>query len=501
MKNQLEKKLTLRSLSFVFLNMFLLNNLNAQDNTQNWVKQIVYKKSTATAIATPTVTDASVSVTYLDGFGRPMQQIVNQGSNNGKDIVKYIEYDGFGRQSKQYLPYVGTSTTMAFDYSPMTRDTNLNATYNLFTGNLYSETQFENSPLNRVLKQAAPGTVWAMGSGKEVKYDYQANTLLGDKVRQFSVGSTGLLVETINYANNTLYKTVVYDENTNHLNSNGGIEEYKNLQGQVILKRTWATDNGRASPTAHDTYNVYDSLYNLTFVISPKAADVAVITPAIVNDLCYQYKYDYRNRLIEKKEPGKQWEFIVYDELNRIVTSGPAVTPFGGVDTETGWLRTYYDNLNRVCYTGWTPQALINSVIRNTLQATFNGVAVANVAKSTTNNAIDGKTVNYTNLTTTTTVFKLLTVNYYDNYSFPDAPTVFFTTIPNQTVFYNNSTQPPRGLPTGSWTRALTTTAASISGETAYIYTIIVPDQSRPKLQIIMAVLHAPKPSWILWVK
>jgi hypothetical protein len=48
---------------------------------------------------------------------------------------------------------------------------------------------------------------------------------------------------------------------------------------------------------------------NLTYVIPPKA-DMS-LTQAILDDLCYQYQYDNRNRLVAKKLPGKQWEFIV----------------------------------------------------------------------------------------------------------------------------------------------------------------------------------------------
>ena len=442
-------------------------SLHAQDNTQNWVKQIAYKTQTTTPISTPTAAQANVSVTYLDGLGRPIQQVASKMANNGNDIVQPIVYDSFGRQSKSFMPYVATTSTMQYtDFSTADVNALVAASYPQFTSqNFFSETQFDNSPLNRVMKQAAPGSNWAMSSGKEVKYDYQANTLLGDKVRQFSVtGLLGTITETTNYEDNKLYKTILYDENTSPQTAKSGIEEFKNLKGQVVLKRTYAIDNGNTTATAHDTYNVYDEIDNLRCVISPKATDATTLTPQVIDNLCYQYKYDYRNRLIEKKEPGKQWQFIVYDEINRIVATGPATNPFGGLDTDTGWLRTFYDNYNRVCYTAWTPQASITTTSRATLQASFTGAAINNVSKTTTG-TIDGKAVFYSY--TTIAGLKLLTVNYYDNYNFPDAPTVFSTTIPNQTIYYNNSSQMPRGLPTGSWTRALTST--SLSGETAYI--------------------------------
>ena len=35
----------------------------------------------------------------------------------------------------------------------------------------------DNSPLNRVLKQAAPGQDWRLNGGHEIKFDYQTNIL------------------------------------------------------------------------------------------------------------------------------------------------------------------------------------------------------------------------------------------------------------------------------------------------------------------------------------
>ena len=72
------------------------------------------------------------------------------------------------------------------------------------------------------------------------------------------------------YAPNELYKTITKDENwkpgTNYNNdgSNNTTEEFKNKQGQVILKRSFNNKKW------HDTYYVYDDYGNLTFVLPPK---------------------------------------------------------------------------------------------------------------------------------------------------------------------------------------------------------------------------------------
>jgi len=68
------------------------------------------------------------------------------------------------------------------------------------------------------------------------------------------------------------------------------------------LKRTYGVSvvAGIETETAHDTYYVYDQFGNLTYVIPPLVNTALPITQTILDNLCYQYKYDYRNRLVEK---------------------------------------------------------------------------------------------------------------------------------------------------------------------------------------------------------
>jgi hypothetical protein len=44
---------------------------------------------------------------------------------------------------------------------------------------------------------------------------------------------------------------------------------------------------------------------------------ITTIDQATLQGLCYIYEYAHRNRLIEKKIPGKDWEHMVYDMLDR----------------------------------------------------------------------------------------------------------------------------------------------------------------------------------------
>jgi RHS repeat-associated protein len=317
------------------------------------------------------------------------------------------------------------------------------------------------------------------------------------------------------YAPNELYKTITYDENTTAVPSetNGSTVEFKNKEGQVVLKRTYGTVGTGTVNEKHDTYYVYDIYGNLTYVIPPKAADLigtaaseadltstavialdntlhlratnsitlkdgfhaqsgsvfsAVIdngSQSVLDNLCYQYKYDYRNRLVEKKLPGKQWEFIVYDKLDRPVATGPANSPFSDI-TSDGWLITKYDAFSRPVYTGWMNGTAATTAGRTALQSAQNDPALSVINESKqTSGSLDGIAVYYSNVVAPTS-FKLLSVNYYDNYTFPGGITLP-ASIEGQTTL---TTDQVKGLTTASWTRILTTSGVAVGETTATFY-------------------------------
>lgn len=417
----------------VLLPMFVMG----QTTTENYTKVTTYKGATAT--------NPVVQVTYFDGLGRPIQQIANAQSNSGKNIITHMEYDTFGRQTKEYLPYKSDSTILDFVPNPLSGllsyysspDPSVNGNPNQeATTNPYSEKEMEASPLNRVFKQAAPGDSWAMGLGHEIKMDYQANDSL--EVKYFKATATwssgnlsyGIAITDNGYYNkNELYKTVTKDENWTSGNDNT-TQEFKNKEGQVVLKRTY---NGEA----YDTFYVYDQYGNLTYVLPPLAE--ANITQDVLDGLCYQYKYDGRNRLVAKKLPGKQWEFIVYDKQDKPVATGPAFSPWG--DGTVGMMITEYDAFGRVTKTGWKALSVSESA-RSGWQGNVNGGS--NPFVLGTND--------------------ILTKNYYDNYSYTNAPT-----LPSD-IEGNNVATSVRGQATGSWVRILTTSTGTEAEESYTLY-------------------------------
>ncbi|MFD0963831.1 DUF6443 domain-containing protein [Pseudofulvibacter geojedonensis] len=162
-----------------------------------------------------------------------------------------------------------------------------------------------------------------------------------------------------------------------------------------------------------------------------------------LDGLCYQYKYDERNRLIEKKIPQKGWEYIVYDNLDR-----PTLTQDQNLKAQNKWLFTKYDAFGRVVYTGYYNSSESRATLQNTLNTRPNN----HEEKTVTNSPINNSPCFYTNNIFPNTNIDLLTINYYDNYTF-DTVLPLATTI----IFDENITTQTKGLATGSKVRVLGT--------------------------------------------
>jgi RHS repeat-associated protein len=433
----------------------------AQTQDQNYVKTTIYRGE---ELANP-----KSSIVYYDGIGRPIQKIDGKQSSNGKDILTYIEYDSIGRQKREYLPIIADQVDL--QYVPGNLQSVIAAQYQTYYGDdkAYSEKLFENSPFNTVLKMASPGNDWKMGSNHEIRINQQLNS--DNDVVLYNVTTswnpTSLCYEPLlstsmaNYGTGKLYKTITKNENWT-TGKNNTTEEFKDNRGKIILRRMYSdyTVGGvvTSSEVAHDTYYVYDDYGNLTYVIPPIVNKSTIVTQSILDDLCYQYKYDSRNRLVEKRVPGKDWEYIVYNSQNKPVATGPVFTPFGGL--EKGWLVTKYDALGRVAYTCWY-QYDVNAEKRVSLQSNL----TTNWSESFSLHpvVVDGKGINYTNNINPSDGITLLTVNYYDKYTFDDAIT------PGEVEGEPTLTN-PKGLATGTWVRVLEEPSQTIGNLSCILY-------------------------------
>ncbi|GEP49846.1 hypothetical protein FNO01nite_05180 [Flavobacterium noncentrifugens] len=427
---------------------------------QNYIITKIYKKGTINPIEAALTDHVGTETIYFDGLGRPLQKRLYQQSNSGGDIVIPTEYDDFGRQIKEYLPFADHSPTLNYKDSALSEQATFystgdpTATGNSHfetTGNPYSQKFLEVSPLNRILKQAAPGDDWAMDSGHEIKFDYQTNG--SDEVLNYQVVTSGSdyaisLTCQGHHKPNKLYKTITKNENWKLLDEhNNTTEEFKDFEGRLVLKRAYNEGD------QYDTYYVYDIYGNLTFVLPPVYPHSETINDTAVDKLGYQYRYDSRNRLTEKKLPGKGREFLVYDKLDRLTATGPVKSPFKDKNQDDGWLITKYDVFNRVVYTGWITGDAFDTPARQHLQGIYDNQTDVSEVKLAQPQTIDNVSVQYSNHIAPETTqqsgeFKLLTVSYYDDYGFPNAPSSFPADIMGQHV-----QQDVKGMLTGTWVR------------------------------------------------
>lgn len=392
----------------------------------------------------------------VDGNEVPLADMFDNGGSS--DLISHVSYDSFGRQDKEWLPYPETSGSLGSyrgDVSATTQQYYQGKFAQDFTGlatnqvNAYSEKDFEASPLSRILEQAAPGKDWQLGGGHGIKFDYETNTT--SEVRLYNVTHTvsnntytPSLVANGHYAAGELTKNVIKDENhdgtANKLHTT---EEFTDKLGRVVLKRTYAmVDN---VVTQHDTYYVYDDYGNLTYVLPPLVDTSDGVSAPELSELCYQYKYDHRNRLVEKKIPGKGWEYIVYNTLDQPVLTQDAVQR-----PNKQWLFTKYDAFGRVAYTGLHTQA--NVISRETMQGYADNTTTYDQyeSKQGSSTTLAGTTIYYSNNTIPQTITEIHTINYYDDYVF-DRPGLSLPV----TVLGQNTTLEVKGLATGTKVRVL----------------------------------------------
>ncbi|TFF36206.1 DUF6443 domain-containing protein [Mucilaginibacter psychrotolerans] len=418
-------------------------------------------------------TKVQTTIQYADGLGRTSQTVQRMGSFAGNDVVQVAVYDQYGRETRKYLPYVPSSTTTgAYQASAVTGVGTFYTTPPAgVTANAYpySETTLEASNLGRPLEGGAPGAAWQLstsgvsGSGHTVKCEYTLNnnlTWAADSVNSRRVSQFQVIINPDNSRSLVRYSNATYDDNTltvtvskdeNWVSGRAGkVEEYKDIDGHVVLKRQYNYKNGALERLS--TYYVYDDKGNLCYVLPPEtnADDNITITAQIISDLGYEYWYDNLGRLFRKKLPGKGWDFILYNTLDQVVMTQDANQR--NKPTQE-WTFIKYDKLGRVALTGlllygstaepslYTPNTanylLLQGIYDNPSSPKWE--TRDNSTSTGYNNLSDPQGASYT----------FLTINFYDDYSWA-APTNY--SAPTGTNLA------ARGMPTYQFTNVLGTT-------------------------------------------
>jgi RHS repeat-associated protein len=271
------------------------------NNPYNFVRTT----STFKGVSTPQITEA-----YSDGLGRTVGAMKQNYTPNGLHLKTSVSYDVLGRQEKAFLPF--ESGGLGYQQ--------------VLGGIPFVKTEYEASPLNRPLKQINV-------DNSTVLTAYSANG--ADEVWLFT-GSNGSVSSNTRYAANTLFKTTMTDENGKQT------VVFKDKLGRVILTRKFL--NGQNV----DTYNVYNHLGQLIAVLPPGSVDANGVVN-VSGALTFQYKYDVKGRLIEKKIPGSEVQKFYYDARDLVVLMQDGNMRASNPQKH---LATQYDVLGRVLKTG-----------------------------------------------------------------------------------------------------------------------------------------------------
>lgn len=444
--------------------IFTCNPLGASLSAgMNYISTLVPRQpfTDASALASKNVCEVMQSIQYLDGLGRPLQTVQVKGNPDAtRDLIQPFEYDVFGREVKKDLPYttvVGNPGSYRAD--ALTAGAGQAAFYNTIGQNYksmstpFAITGIEPSPLNRPVEQGAPGTDWQLGT-HTVKTDYLFNNVISysdtahtraaalyraginsDQSRTLSRAGSNTAV----YDAGQLYVTVNKDENWSSGRA-GTVEEYKDKEGHVVLKRTFNYNNGTLETLS--TYYVYDDKEMLAFVLPPAANpdNNAAISQTTLDNLCYQYQYDGLGRLSAKKLPGKGWEYMVYNLLDQVVFTRDA-----NQAALTQWAFVKYDGAGRVIMTGLEDN---NASIPKELQDYMTYQLEQQTFTQWETRSASGGVQGYTNTAFPNgTNVRPLTVNYYDDYTMSGMPYDYHTGYSAMT----------RSLPTAVKTAVLNT--------------------------------------------
>lgn len=348
----------LKDLNYHYANQAALSGLGVTPtNAMNYViSRTARIEQTGTALDSD-IEKTTTQLEYMDGLGRNVQSLIWKGSPDKlKDIITgNTQFDLNGRPYKSLLPTPSDAITGAYK---STAQTLASAFYDGDTYP-YTETVFENSPLNRPLKQFGAGQAWRTAD-KYISIQY---LLAGNFIVQFDVQGNGTVNGANAYGNSTLYKNCVLSER--------GYQSYeiKDKEGRVTHKFQ-QMDAGFAV-----TAYVYNDLRQLAYVIPPEIYEkirVGTITSFTENDVVfkesiYGYHYDDLGRQNEKHIPGAGWTYFVFDKQDRIV--------YFADDSDKAkdyWQWIKYDALSRKIQSGIQKgNGIVN---RAALQTAFDGI-------------------------------------------------------------------------------------------------------------------------------
>ncbi len=205
-------------------------------------------------------------------------------------------------------------------------------------------------------------SVWQQGDYKYVSlrdYDGLFTTPMNDNARVYGAAYMNSWNKSVSLYYSSYYLDNLTPKNGSHFNlselgvdlpsgqMNGYMGYRTAADGQWQWKHTTAyLFANRVSISSMPTEPVTQIYFSFYKVIGELRNDKPLLKDQL-ESMMYHYRYDHRNRLVEKKIPGKEWEYIAYDTQDR-----PVLTADAEMRKANQALKTEYDAFDRVTKTG-----------------------------------------------------------------------------------------------------------------------------------------------------
>ncbi|MCU0467444.1 MAG: DUF6443 domain-containing protein [Arcicella sp.] len=348
----------LKHLQYVYRGQADSDPLLSTNTAYNRVITRVPRIATTTPLSLTHV-DCAISVVYMDGAGRVVEQVGYRASPNQKDMISgVVDYDKFSRVQKNWL-----SVESNKDDGSLLDTATAKSIAKQFYGDAmpYSEVlSYESSPMSRVFKAYGPGKAWR----DNLRYS-ESSYETTDNIPRFRLF----------YDSNVAYTYSQY--NTYEISKVSSTDErgskvisYQDRSGNLIQKDVQVDDTNYLK-----SMMVYDEAGRLRYTLMPKAvaalpalgsSTIDFETWSAFEENVYAAHYDFRQRVFESHQPGQGWVRSVYNRLNQV-----AMTQNGDeLARNNTWNYVQRDGQGRTVRLG---QMQLPSVFtRDSLQKLFN---------------------------------------------------------------------------------------------------------------------------------
>lgn len=274
--------------------------------------------------------DSVVHITYLDGLGRPVQNVHKYGAPDANyDVITKTQYDNIGRVFKQFEPI-----------------SVINNHGNYFSGtfsNEFTQNLYFSDPLNRLQQTTPP--VW-----QSTSYSYSTNQTVLTSPSGIIYPAYSLMIQSMS-------------------DPDGKISEiYQDKIGRTVLTIQKQGSESSLTWTEYDDKNRPSKIFPPGSVFSP-------------TNLIFEFRYDGSDNMIFKKVPDSGAEEYRYNERNlQTAIRNPLLS------TQNKWLVTHYDEYGRPVKRGFhhgtdpgtADLPVINTLLEEHFYDGFNGTTTNN---------------------------------------------------------------------------------------------------------------------------